>query len=127
MIAAESYVAILREKTVTPAPPVQPKESSAISFATGVIELGKDAKFRGMGEPLPFDPARRSRDGGRRYRALRDMVRKNGISAFTPQMFGRRMTEWLGRNGGQIGHSNGRYYEGVALVEQASPELLTDA
>jgi hypothetical protein len=123
-IAAEAYVAILREKTGQAVAPVKKPETATELPAGGSLDAVKEASFAEWSiRCLSFKQGARvtAKDAFAHYETW---SARNGITALTLETFGRRMKEWLARNGGQIGHSNGRYYENVALVEQVSPELL---
>ena len=126
-IAAEAYVAILREKTGQAVAVPTKDEPGKIELPAVGADAAKEASFTEWSTRcISFKQGARvtAKDAFAHYETW---CARNAITALKLEPFGRRMKEWLARNGGQIGHSNGRYYENVALVDQASPELLAHA
>ena len=128
-VAAEAFVAVLRERS-QPAP--APEQAPSINLNalplpandTGLGAEGSFAEWAARCVSFNTNSRVRAQDAFGHYETW---CAQNGASALQYLVFGRRMSDFIGRNGGQIKQSDGRVYEGVRLVETVQPQSCSEA
>jgi hypothetical protein len=128
-VAAEAFVAVLRERSDQPQPMPQgqvidlqattiPETGIGIDAEGGYIEWGVRCVSLSESSKIKAKEA---------YEHYATWCGQNGVAALEYLVFGRRMTEYLERNQCRTSKSNGIVYHGIRLKEVAAPKLLGTA
>ena len=126
-VAAEAFVTILRERSQTQGAQAAPQPAfdfQALPVPANDVGLDAEGSFLAWSTRCLSFSAQARVKASDAFGHYETWCAQNGATALQYLVFGRRMSDYVARNGGQVKQSNGRVYEGVRIIEPTGPKLI---